>query len=83
MFYFCFFLYYLFHLGIEEDFTSWKNGFVQDIFPVLCGERPLSSVGDEKPSSLCGCGREPKQDCCQATKTTTTQPQSQEDDVSY
>lgn len=63
--------------GIEEDFIAWKDGFMRDIFPALCGERPLSSVcssveccqnpsttGDPlQPQESCECGGKSKQDC--------------------
>lgn len=52
--------------GIEEDFSAWKTGFTRDVFPSLCGERPLTIISSVSGVSggLCECGKQAKQECC-------------------
>ena len=78
-------------IGIEEDFTAWRDGFVKELFPALLGEKPLpvqwkgrcgEGEGEEKRS--CECGKKPKQDCCKAAEkkasslSSSSQPQDGE-----
>lgn len=56
-------------IGLEEDFKSWKDGFVKNVFPVLLGEVAMmnqltsasSAVGE---GNSCECGGKRKKECC-------------------
>ena len=77
--------------GIEEDFTAWKNGFIRDVFPALCGESPLTGLSGVTglggiigvSNDSCECRKKAIQECCkgQVTTPTATVAQSHDSEV--
>ena len=73
---------------------AWKDGFIRDVFPVLCGERPLTSVSCVSgitgvsgvnvgsAGEACACGRRRKDECCEVKETSTSTTPSQDAEVS-
>ncbi len=55
-------------LGLEEDFKTWKKGFVKVVFPVLLGEVAMTHLATSSHSSekggSCECGGMKKDKCC-------------------
>ena len=65
----------------------WQDSFVQDVFPMLCGEREVPSVcrgggssKEEEEKRSCGCVQETLSDqkCC---RTNQSQSQSKDEEV--
>ena len=74
--------------GIEEDFVAWKDGFIREVFPALCGERPLGEVarvaGEPAFPESCVCGKKSKQECCKVPgEAATTATTVSQDEVSW
>lgn len=62
--------------GLEEDFSTWKSGFVREVFPMLKGEVAVRELERRTPSSgsgACECGHQAGQCSRGHVKTTHTE----------